>query len=193
MIGKKLCFLWVGLVFLLVLSGCESKNETEALQRQIAQLEQKVSELEARDRSSEGPAVISSQGAASASSSAQGSSGDLSGAATVSGNDSAVDGVQTTETMEELSALVSAFEEKVNAVPPSGGETGGMESFFSLKQEEKQIDDRLDLYEDELEFQYRAGSLTERDYKAFERELERLEDRLDAAEDKLEYVFGIDD
>ena len=68
-----------------------------------------------------------------------------------------------------------------------------MESFFNLKQEEKEIDHALDLHEDELEYLYRQNTLTRDEYRKLERELEQLEDRLDQAEDDLEYLFGIDD
>ena len=68
-----------------------------------------------------------------------------------------------------------------------------MEQFFSLKKEENEIDDALDLHEDELEYLYRNNFLTREEYKKSERELEKLEDRLDDAEDHLEYTFGIND
>lgn len=95
--------------------------------------------------------------------------------------------------MEELNALVSAYEEKADSAVPSGSASEDMEQFFALKQEEKSIDDTLDLHEDELEYLYRNNQLSRDEYKTLERELDRLEDRLDAAEDKLEYTFGIDD
>lgn len=95
-------------------------------------------------------------------------------------------------TLEELTALITAYEEKVAAAAPNGTDSD-LETFFTLKQEENQIDDALDLHEDNLEAQYRSGSLTRDDYKKQERELEKLEDRLDDAEDRLEITFGIDD
>ncbi len=193
---KKTCLCLIGLAFLLILSGCETQNEMEALQRQVAQLEQRVSEWEAKNLPAshgESGGAVSQNEAPEFSSSGE-FSGDLSNVqSAVIPNDGPAGGGQPTGTIEELAALVSAFEEKVNASQPKGESAGSMELFFSLKQEEKQIDDCLDLYEDELEFQYRAGSLTASDYKAIERELEGLEDRLDAAEDRLEYIFGIDD
>lgn len=99
----------------------------------------------------------------------------------------------TTYTMEELADMVDAFADKVRASSPNGEVSESTEQFFTLKQEEKQIDDHLDVHEDELEAQYRGGTLTRDEYKELERELERLEDRLDDAEDELEYIFGIDD
>lgn len=95
-------------------------------------------------------------------------------------------------TFDELTALVAAYEEKVATAAPDGTDSS-LETFFTLKQEENQIDDALDFYEDDLEAQYRNGSLTRDEYKKQERELERLEDRLDDAEDRLEFTFGIDD
>ena len=88
---------------------------------------------------------------------------------------------------------MAAYEEKVSSAASSGSPSEDMDQFFTLKQEEKKIDDDLDRYEDELEYLYRKGSLTRDDYRSLERELERLEDRLDAAEDTLEYIYGIDD
>ncbi len=88
---------------------------------------------------------------------------------------------------------MAAFEEKVSSSSAKGSDSENMEQFFSLKQEEKQIDDKLDLHEDELEYLYRKQSLSREEYKRMERDLEYLEDRLDDAEDYLELIFGIDD
>ena len=99
----------------------------------------------------------------------------------------------TTYTMEDLSSMVDAFVQKASAAAPSGTSAQNMEQFLALKQEEKQIDDLLDQHEDELEYLYKAKTLTREAYKQLERELELLEDKLDAAEDQLEYTFGIDD
>lgn len=99
----------------------------------------------------------------------------------------------TTQTMEELTSLVNAYADKVNAATPNASASDSMDQFFTLKQEEKQIDDMLDRHEDELEYLYKNNSLTREEYKKLERDLERLEDQLDDAEDQLEYLFGIDD
>lgn len=99
----------------------------------------------------------------------------------------------TTYTMQELSDMVDAYVEKAKAASPSGDASADMEQFFSLKQEEKQIDDKLDVHEDELEYLYRNNSLTRDEYTKMERELEQLEDKLDDVEDRLEFMYGIDD
>ena len=68
-----------------------------------------------------------------------------------------------------------------------------LENYFTLKQEAEEIDRSLERYDDDLEYQYRNGSLTRDDYRTKEREADLLEDKLDAAEDTLEFVYGIDD
>lgn len=170
----KRSFLLIGIMLVTALSGCgETKEDTEAeeLRQQIAQLEQKVSELESRNHSAV-QEQTESQGASTA---------------------EKVPALQTTYTMEELTEMVDAFVEKADAALPNGSVSESTEQFFALKQEEKQIDRCLDIHEDELEDLYRAGSITRDDYRLLERELEALEDRLDDAEDRLEYIFGIDD
>ncbi|MFG6369622.1 MAG: hypothetical protein K1W16_14645 [Lachnospiraceae bacterium] len=99
----------------------------------------------------------------------------------------------TTYTMEDLNRVVEEFVTKVNTIVPSEAVSENMEQFFAFKQEEKQIDDMLDQYEDELEYLYKRQSLTRDAYKKLERELDLLDDKLGAAEDQLEFVFGIDD
>ncbi len=202
---KQKYLFMIGMTAALSLTGCQSGStnaETEALQEQITQLQQQITELEQK---------ASADAAADASSTGQNEEG-TAAAPEASGTDNtgetlpaadseaentpssgASDASATTHTMEELTAMVSAYEEKAGAAVPSGTAADDMEQFLTLKQEEKKIDNDLDLHEDELEYLYRNGSLSRDEYRTLERELERLEDRLDAAEDELEYIFGIDD
>lgn len=181
-----------GILTAVLLSGCGQKSssdaETEALKEQVARLEQQISQLEQQaqedhnvqeDASGE---VISRQDKPAA------SEGESEG-----GGISGTSDLKTTDTMESLEALVAAFEEKADSAAADGSDSENMEKFFSLKQEEKQIDDKLDLHEDELEYLYRKQALSREDYNKMDLQLERLEDRLEDAEDYLELVFGIDD
>ncbi len=189
----------------LSLTGCQSGNsnpntETEELRQQIEQLTQQIQDLEDNINSEENAAPenippapedsadtgVSEQEAAPA------ANPDPEAAAPSEGEPQANPDA-TTHTIEELTDMVSAYETKVDTIVPASSSSESMEQFLSLKQEEKKIDDELDLHEDELERLYRQDALSRDDYKARERELERLEDRLDDAEDKLEYTFGIDD
>lgn len=194
---KQKLLLIVSILAALCLNGCGSSRtdpETEALREQITQLQQQVSELqeqiisESAEEPQEIPAAPEPPSEGTEDGSVPATAPDTENAPAES--DPAL---STTRTMEELAGLVSAFEEKVKNAVPSGNASEDIEQFLTLKQEEKQIDDQLDLHEDELEYLYRNNRLSRDEYRALERELERLEDRLDTAEDQMEYTFGIDD
>lgn len=189
---------------MLSLTGCQSGSSNtaaanEELLKQIEQLQQQVQDLEEKITAEENAAPENIPPAPD--DSADAGAGEQEAAPAVSpdpetassGNDSSAGLDTTTRTIEELTDTVSAFETKVDSIVPASSSSESMEQFLTLKQEEKTIDNELDLHEDELEELYRQGTLSRDDYKARERELERLEDRLDDVEDKLEYTFGIDD
>ena len=66
-------------------------------------------------------------------------------------------------------------------------------SFFKAKGKLQEVENRLDLFEDDVESQYRQGKLDYEKARNSEIEIEKLEDQLDNAEDKLELRFGYDD
>lgn len=176
---KKRNLLFIGFTTAYLLTGCQTNTndtEKEALKEQITQLEQQVTTLEQQISTPADTDNITADRSPEE-----------------NGNPSDGESAETTQTIEELTALVEDYEEKVKAAVPTGSTADDMEQFFTLKQEEDQIDDALDLHEDELEFLYRSGSLTRDEYKSLENELDLLEDRLDDAEDWLEITFGIDD
>lgn len=191
---KKTEIAAVGMTVFVLLTGCQSASnnaETEALKNQINQLEQQIAELQQQNAAQN---TASSQEPATAAENNQ-----IQEQAPAADNQvqeqapAADNSAQTTSyTMEELTAMVDAYVAKANAAAPAGT-SDDMETFFSLKQEEKQINDLLDIHEDELERLYHQNSLSGDEYKSLEWELEKLEDNLDDAEDRLERVFGIDD
>ncbi len=99
----------------------------------------------------------------------------------------------TTHTVEELRSMVNNFVQKIDNLTTDKTNTKDREQFLSLKNEEEQIDNSLDIYEDEIENKYRNQSITKNEFDEIENEIEILEDMLDDAEDRLEDVFGIDD
>lgn len=194
---KRKLLLSLGILTTLSLTGCRSGSsdaENEALREQISQLQQQVSDLEQQitsennfsepEAADNSPKATEDDGTNETTPATDPESGSASGNSAM---------LSTTHTMDELTGMVADYEEKTAAAVSSGSASDDMEQFMALKQEEKQIDQNLDLHEDELEYLYRNNSLSREEYKTMERELERLEDRLDAAEDTLEYVFGIDD
>lgn len=192
---RKRNLIAAGIITALLLTGCQSGTNTSSDNTSSAAIqEQAVTSTQpetATDTSTDNTTEAPADGAAESDGTETASTGtpaDTSAAQTDLQKDTGV----VTYTFEELTALVTAFEEKVAAAAPTGTDSD-LETFFSLKQEENQIDDALDLYEDALELQYRNGTLTREDCKTQERELEQLEDILDRAEDDLEFTFGIDD
>ena len=205
---KKKLLAAAGLIGVLVLAGCAggANSETEQLKQQIAQLEQQVTELEnssAADTADDAAsaqtddAAEASTGAAADTSTdaAADTSADQAAEASTGAADTAAagnTGTTATPTFEELTEKVEAYVAKVDEDAASSAQKT-LENYFTLKQEEDAIDRELEYYEDDLEFQYRNGSLTRDEYRLKERELDLLEDKLDAAEDTLEFVYGIDD
>ena len=195
---KKRLLVAAGVAGLLVLAGCQSGDsaETEQLKQQIAQLEQQVTELEnssasdtADDTASADTADDTANTADTSTDAADTAAGDATAASDASAGNT---GTAAVLTIDELTTKVDAFVEKADAEAASSAEKV-LENYFTLKQEAEEIDRELERYEDDLEYQYRNGSLTRDDYRTKEREADLLEDKLDAAEDTLEYVYGIDD
>lgn len=164
-IMKKKNIALTGIITALLLTGCQTTNntaETDELKQQIAQLEQQVTELEQQGTTAVVPETTPAENS-------------------------------TTDTLENLTKQVDDFAAKAEAAAPGNDNAVNTETFFSLKKESNQIENALDRHEDELERQLRAGTLTKEAFRETDRELERLEDILDNTEDRLEYTFGIDD
>lgn len=96
-------------------------------------------------------------------------------------------------TLEELSILTDEFVTNVGSATPDVNNSGNLDQFFSLKREGDRVEHALENYENSLEAQYRAGTITREDYRNLDREIEALEDFVDSACDRLEIAFGIDD
>ncbi len=193
---KKRTLLAIGAITVLLLTGCQSSSsnaETEALKEQVAQLEQQIADLQTSDSSDDTAAADNTAAADAQAADTSANAGTDAAADTGTTDTAAADtgSSSTTYTLEELTTMVNDYVAKAEAAAPSG--SNDMEQFFSLKQEANQIDNELEIHENELERQYRDGTLTRDEFRTNERELDHLEDLLDAAEDQLEYVFGIDD
>lgn len=195
---RKRFVIAAGVMGMMVLAGCQNagSSETEQLKQQIAQLEQQVTELEnssnAGAAEDTADAFTDTAGNESAAEASNGNTASTDNTAAADTGTQSTAGTTAVPTIDELTEKVNAFVAKADAEAASSAQKD-LENFFTLKQEADGIDRELEYYEDDLEFQYRNGSLTRDDYRAKERELDLLEDKLDAAEDTLEYVYGIDD
>ncbi|MGG0252853.1 hypothetical protein ABEY61_05405 [Bacillus toyonensis] len=99
------------------------------------------------------------------------------------------DTTQTQDFKNEVSSIV----EKANNTKPVGAKEEDLNTYLAAKKEIDQLDDKIDLSDNQLEADYRAGTITVEQYQTQEREQDILEDQLEQAENALEARFGIDD
>ncbi len=158
------------LVFSFTLAGCgiDDDSETQELESKVEQLEQEITNLEKNN--------------------SQSASSDDSASSSGQTSDQTSD-----DTLETLESAVNDVVTKADSAQASGSDQENQDQFFTLKDELKSVENRLDLFDDTIEAQYRQGTLSLEEYRSQEHSLETLEDQLDTAEDKLEYTFGIDD
>ncbi len=162
------------------LTGCSDDRE-DRLEDKLDKLEQQVTDLENKKSgtgSDSSGADSSTSGAADQGQDTQGQGGLTSAGST---------------DYDSLKSAVEAAADKVNSTTPSGSASEQREQFYTLKNELDDIDHQLDLYDDNLENEYRSGSIDASAYRQQERDIDALEDILDTAEDRLEVLFGIDD
>ena len=95
------------------------------------------------------------------------------------------------DTIETLTKEVDRVIEQVSAAVPSGKTQEDRTNFFVYKDKLREVEDRVDAYDDYIEAEYRQDRLSFEEYRKLERQQEKLEDRLDTAEDKLERDFKI--
>ena len=166
---KKMKMLGIMTLTALALSGCQNTSDREAaLEEQVAQLEQQVTSLE--------------QTAASDDDTVQNTSSQEN------------DNVKFAEdTLDTLSEAVNDIVNKAEKLVSDGPSDKNQEDFFTLQGEFHEIEDRLDNYEEHIEYELRQGNLSHDEARKAEYELEKLEDVLDRAEEKFEYAFGYDD
>ncbi|MFJ7763809.1 hypothetical protein [Bacillus toyonensis] len=99
------------------------------------------------------------------------------------------DTTQTQDFKNEVTSIV----EKANNTKPVGAKEEDLNTYLAAKKEIDQLDDKIDLSDNQLEADYRAGTITVEQYQTQEREQDILEDQLEQAENALEARFGIDD
>lgn len=95
--------------------------------------------------------------------------------------------------LNELISAVDALVRRVRAARPVGTRQEQYNQFLALRMEIDQLEDTVDLWEDQVKADYRAGYITRGEYKNIDRILDSLDDRLDRAENLLKRMFRIDD
>ena len=115
---------------------------------------------------------------------------------TVSNEASSERNVTTPISEEEMNMFekeVAAIEEKVENSAANGTYEENKASYLTIDQELERIEDKLDLFDDELEANYLDGTILAEQYREKELQLDQLENRLELAENTLEVKYGIDD
>ena len=95
--------------------------------------------------------------------------------------------------IQDFKNEVSSIIEKANNTKPVGAKEEDLNTYLAAKKEIDQLDDKIDLSDNQLEADYRAGTITVEQYQTQEREQDILEDQLEHVENALEARFGIDD
>ena len=198
------------LLTLSLLAGCSNNSREKALEDQVLQLEQQVTDLKnsqntgkATDKTSAADNTGDSDNTGNADNTGNGDGGTAdntrtadNGAGNATGTDGSANAPQdpkTVPSLEELSESVSAVSDKVNSTTPTGTSEEQLEQYRTLKREIDSIDRDLDYWDDDIESQFERGTLTREEYRETDRRIDTLEDQLDNAEDYLENLFGIDD
>lgn len=163
-----------------LLTGCGDNSREKALEDQVSQLEQQVTDLQNSQNTDKNDQNTNT-----------GSSTDEADTADTGG--STAQDTKTVPSLEELSQSVSAITDKVNAATPTGTSDEQLAQYRTLKKELDSIDRDLDYWDDDIENQFEQGTLTREEYRTTDRQIDTLEDQLDNAEDKLENLFNIDD
>ncbi|PEM45912.1 hypothetical protein [Bacillus wiedmannii] len=101
--------------------------------------------------------------------------------------------VNDTKQIQDFKNEVTSIVEKANNTKPVGAKEENLNTYLTAKKEIDQLDDNIDLSDNQLEVDYRAGTITVEQYETKEREHDILEDQLEQAENALEARFGIDD
>lgn len=95
--------------------------------------------------------------------------------------------------IDKLSGEVDAAVKAADAQTPAGTNEERMKQFMDAKSALKAVGNTVDTYDDVLERDYKAGSMTREAYLPLEQQLDALDEALDQAEDRLELRFDIDD
>lgn len=218
--SKKIITAAAALLTISLLAGCSNNSREKALEDQVLQLEQQVTDLKnsqntgkddktsaegsATDKTSAADNTGDSDNTGNADNTGNGDDGTAdntrtadngagNAAGTVDGSANAPQDPKTVPSLEELSESVSAVSDKVNSTTPTGTSEEQLEQYRTLKREIDSIDRDLDYWDDDIESQFERGTLTREEYRETDRRIDTLEDQLDNAEDYLENLFGIDD
>ena len=97
------------------------------------------------------------------------------------------------ENVKALRQEIAAIEGKVENYTVNGTAEENRAAYMAVDQEIELIEDQIDQYDDGIEADYYAGTMTQAEYQEKKYQLDQFEHRLDVAEEALQLKSGLDD
>lgn len=212
---KKTGFV-IAMAAALSLTACGSQQaENAQLKQQVEQLKQQVADLQTQ--STDNAAQPDESGAADSSGNASAKGAQAGDAATDQAQNTPTNDASAPNAPDQsasanysyhedhahydmgsldassLATLIQDLAQRVKEAVPSDSVQDQQMQFYEFKGEIDLAKKDLEILEDDLEAQYKAGTLSRTDYQIRDQELDALEDQLDACEDQLEFIFHMED
>ncbi len=217
---KKTGFV-IAMAAALSLTACGSQQaENAQLKQQVEQLKQQVADLQTQ--STDNAAQPDESGAADSSGNASAKGAQAGDAATDQAQNTPTNDASAPNATEQnapdqsasanyayhedhahydmgsldassLATLIQDLAQRVKEAVPSDSVQDQQMQFYEFKGEIDLAEKDLEILEDDLEAQYKAGTLSRTDYQTRDQELDALENQLDACEDQLEFIFHMED
>lgn len=163
-----------------LLAGCSSSSADQEILDKLNQMETEIAELHGQaatdDQQTEAPANDAASGDAAAN----------DAAATASA------GADLETTIADLESRAAAAVETANGVAVPQNAADRPQAYFDAKAPLETLEHEADQLEDQLEAQYRQGSLDRETFWSYDHRVSAVEDSLDNAGDQLELRMGVD-
>lgn len=166
-----------------LLTGCSSSNTDQEILDKLNQMETEIAELKGSQAASgDQAAATGDQGATAASSTDAAAS---AGTADAGGDIEA--------TIADLETRAASAVETADAIAVPQDPAARPQAYFDAKAPLETLEHEADQLEDQLEAQYRQGTIERDAFWGYDQRVSAIEDSLDAAADRLELRMGVDD
>lgn len=190
---KKMRLLGVLAACLLLTTGCsgvDKDNETAKLHKQIQEMQKKIEQLEGNQQQSQDVSNIEKESSAENSETFNDKESSSKDSNHEESNSNQMDTNQYS--LNELTSEVEKVMSIIKQVSPSADIKQRMNEYFEFERQIKTTEHNIELSEEQLENDYRMGTIDLNTYKRYEISLDRLEDQLDMVEDQLEFIYQMD-
>lgn len=168
-----------------LLAGCSSSNTDQEILDKLNQMETEIAEFkgsQAENGNQSADAAASDQDASAASADSTGAD---------SSTDAADGDIEATLADLETRAAAAVQTADAAAVPQDA--SARPQAYLDAKAPLETLEHEADQLEDQLEMQYRQGSLERDTFWGYDQRVSAVEDSLDGASDRLELRMGVDD